>query len=102
MKINKAIIIIDDYIKEFYKKPKYRKETDILDYKRKRYANWAAITIRTHIDLNRDWEPICALEDIRHTFDEIACEAKCSEDNFRFSIAYDVASDLLDQLILEV
>lgn len=102
MKINKAIILVDNHIREFYGKPSIYIGKDSLKFREKSYQNWAALELRKRLDKYRSHDPIELVEDFRHDMSDLACYAKTSKDNFMFSVAYDVATDILDMLLTEV
>lgn len=98
----KALVIMDQHIKRFYKKPMKRTATETkAEHMQKIYAHWAAIELRNLIDKHRDWEPINAVDEFRYSMDRLSTETKDPHESFRLSVACDVATDILDILLDE-
>lgn len=98
----KALIIMDSHIRRFYKFPRKRHPTEMrLEHMQKIYAYAAAKELRKLVETHRDWEPINAVEEFRYSMDYLATASKDPAENFRLSVAYDTASDILDILLDE-
>lgn len=67
-------------------------------FAQKSYSNWAKKEIDRYLAQNKG-DSIDAVEEFRSMMDSFACNAKTAEANFMFSVAYDVATDVLDGLI---
>lgn len=105
MKINKAIVLIDKHIAKYYKAPTRPirfNGMDLIKFQEASYKRWAAREIRDYLDRHRKHEPINAVEEFRYSMDQFACSTKNPRKNFMFSVAYDVATDILDMLLMEV
>lgn len=63
------------------------------------YCHWATEEIERYIAQNKGRPIIEVIEEFRHRMDCFACNAKTAEANFMFSVAYDVATDMLDEVI---
>ena len=102
MKINKAIVLVDKHIAKHYKKPTRYYGMDRVKFQQQSYAHSAAIELRDYLDKHRTHEPIGLVEEFRYAMDNFACASKTSKQNFMFSVAYDVATDILDMLLMEI
>lgn len=101
MTANAAIIVIDKCLRRSYRKPLRCQEKNNAVYLQKLYGNWAVGEIRDYINNHRDWDPLMAVEEFRYAMDTLATSSKKSKNHFMFSVAYDVASHILDELITE-
>lgn len=99
MKLKKALKIIDRMRKESYQSPKtYWMDSTKFAYRS--YQKWALDEIRLYLLIRSDQNPIERIEDFRYQMDVAATRATTDSCNFMFSIAYDVASDVLDVLLV--
>lgn len=101
MTANKALILIDKYSRKFYRKPIRDNSVSRDVYNQRVFGNWAAMEIRDYIDKHRDWDPLMAVEEFRYAMDNFASSSTKSKNNFMFSVACDVATDILDMLLSE-
>lgn len=102
MMMNKALKLIGYHNRKYYKRPfkEYGMDKDL--YKEREYKYQAANDILNYLNNHRDWEPLNAIEEFRYTMDTLATATKSSKKNYMFSVAYDVATDILDMLLMEV
>lgn len=89
-----AIQAIESYIHELkdpqrnYKKSRFEQAT---------YSKWAAIEVLGYVKHRRDISAIQAVEEFIHKMDKYACSN--GRNSYIFSVAYDIAMDILDLLI---
>jgi hypothetical protein len=96
--LTKAVKTIDEMIDQFYKAPETYK-MDRTRFMYQAYANWAIIDIKIDVLRHLNESPIETVEKYRDKMNDYSCETKISDLNFAFSIAYDVATDVLDCLL---
>lgn len=102
MEMEKALLIIDKLQKESYKAPTTYYNQKIINFEYQSY-NYSAINeIRDYLTEHKNEDPIKAIEDFRYQMDCFACESRTGVANFMFSIYYDVATDVLDELLGEI
>lgn len=63
------------------------------------YARWAVGEVIRYIEKRPEMEVCMLIEEFRNKMDDAACKAKTPEKNFMFSVAYDVATDVLDYVL---
>lgn len=63
------------------------------------YTRWAMDEINRYICKNEDLPVIELLEAFRLKMDRFACDARTDHGKFMFSVAYDVATNMLDEVI---
>ncbi len=98
MSVEDAIIIINGIQNKWYKRPtNYYKPN--LNFKFQSYKHSAVNEIKSYLSKHKDQNAINVLEEFRNWVDTFACCTKDGETNFMFSIYYDVATDLLDELL---
>ena len=89
-----AIRAIESYIHELkdpqtnYKKSRFEQAT---------YSKWAANEVLGYVKYRKDISPIQAVEEFINKMDDYACEVGRS--SYIFSVAYDIAMDILDLLL---
>jgi hypothetical protein len=66
-------------------------------FKQDSYSLWAAYEILHRVETCRDRRPIEIVDDFRQEMDELACENHHT--SWIFSVAYDVAEDILYQMV---
>lgn len=88
---------INHHVCCYYRGPKsYSVKSDA--FKQQSYQSWAAVELINK--LMKDYRhPIRVVEEFKDEMDELACSK--IKDRFMFSVAYDVANDILD-LILSI
>lgn len=94
--------IVSIKAKKIYIQPKSYSNKDLADFKFCSYANWALDELYMFIFLRKEENLIDVIEDFRMMVDDFACNATSGDANFMFSVAYDVATDILDLAITEV
>lgn len=97
MTVERALWLLDR-MATWYPEPteKIRKEEfDLLAYNHWAYKELSNYVYRRKSDIS----PVSAVEEFREKMDDYACKAKTGEANFIFSVAYDVATDILDLFI---
>lgn len=73
----------------------------VKDYMYKMYAREAIEAVEDYVKKHRkNGSIIDVVEEFRYFADGFACSARKPKQNFAWSIAYDVASDVLDNLLL--
>lgn len=80
----------------------YKKEGDSAFFRQSVYSKWAIKEIFRYLDENRHLEIIESLENFRYMADNYACKKEDPQISFMFSVAKDVATDILDYVIMEV
>lgn len=101
MNMRYVLTVIDKMRDEWWYKPPtdyYGQRRINFDYQSYIYS--AMNEIKFYLMEHDDQNPISVMEDFRHLVDCFACDAKTAEQNFMFSVYYDVASDVLDMLLL--
>lgn len=102
MDTQRALLILKEIKDEWYTNPVSSKTKmpnmkkclfDLFSYQR-----WAIDEIRREILENENKHPIEVLEDFKYKMSYAACRANSMDSNMIFSIAYDVAIDVLDIL----
>lgn len=87
--------VIKDYADEYLKVPQRRLSRG--DFEQRSYQRWAVDEILRAIEKSNSAPPIVAVEDFIRKMDEFSC--KNHRTSIIFSVAYDVATDILDLLI---
>lgn len=99
MKFKKVLKIIDRMQKELYRSPEsYR--INSAQFMFQSYKKWALNELLLYLLIRRDENPIERVEEFRYQMDVAATSATTDDRNFMFSVAYDVASDILDILLI--
>lgn len=88
---DKSIFIIQQYIREL-RQPCRKK-----DFMQRSYSLWAAIEILKLVLIKNDIPPIMVVEEFRNKIDGYSLLN--SKSSIIFSIAYDTATDILDNLL---
>ncbi len=70
-----------------------------IDFEYSSYAKSAMKEIMDYVLKNKDEDPILLVENFRHDMDCIACSSKTGIKNFMFSVYYDIATEVLDNLM---
>lgn len=99
VKIKKALQIVERLKKEWYEAPKTYRMSQT-DFYYTSYESWALREVKTYLMIHSDQNPIDALDEFRYQMDCAAVNAKTETTNFIFSICYDVATDVLDNLLM--
>jgi len=91
-------LAITNYIYE--KIPEPEKHWSKFYFSQRSYSRWAAKEILEILHKNQDKSPIEMVENFMKTMEDFSCtDDKNWKDGFIFSVAHDVASDILDILI---
>ena len=97
----KALYIVKQYFKSL-PKPHYGWfEGQQAKFFLESTARWAVSEIHRYILENHDWDPIDSVDDFAIIMDECACVSDLPEINNAFSIAHDIAQDILGYLLAE-
>lgn len=91
-----VISVIEEYMFDLFEPgrnwPKY-------EFRKRSYGRWAAEEILKSVQLHRDISPIQVVEEfVRRTDNFSGIEHDERNDSFIFSVAHDVATDILDIL----
>ena len=90
----RAIQAIEDYICELHIP---RISTKRSRFNQRAYSRWAANEVLGYVQFRKDIPPIQAVEEFMSKMDKFACSNP--KNSYIFSVAYDVAADILDLLI---
>ena len=96
MSLNNVIRMLDEEIATWYPHP--GKRMQMWKFEMASYRRWAIEECRRYLLQNSDWPPVIAMENFRALMDEAACEATTASQNYTFSIAYDIATEVLDMI----
>ena len=99
MRLRKALTIVEQMRNELYKSPEIY-QINSVQFAFQSYRKWAMDELRLYLLIRSDQNPIERIEEFRYQMDIAATSAKTDSCNFMFSIAYDVASDVLDVLLV--
>lgn len=100
MTVKHVLLIISKYRDDWYKPPTSYKQKRV-DFEYQSFKRSACEELILYLSSHSDQNPISAIEDFRHMMDDFACRSKTSSANFMFSVYYDVATDLLDVMIMQ-
>lgn len=75
---------------------KFRGLEKSIEFKQHSYTKWAHREILDYIYAHKELSKMEAIEQFRRMMSDMACNAKSSDANFMFSVAYDTASYILD------
>lgn len=93
-------IIEDLRIHSHYGPTTWKMKQEVFQYES--YAKWALDEIRlylmTHMNSRKPIYQI--MEEFRYLMDSYACQSKSPETNFMFSVAYDVVTEVLDEMLI--
>jgi hypothetical protein len=90
--------MIDAVEKEYYKPPKTYKMNKG-EFMHRSFKSWAIKELRIYILSHFELSPIEAIEQFRQLMDDFSCRSKDGGISFMFSTAYDVSTDILDNLL---
>lgn len=100
MKASKDYIffLLDEMEREDYTPPSsYYMRDDVFMYQSHRH--WAIKEIKLYFEERIDQDPLYLIENFRRMVDYYSCKTKVKELDIMYSVAYDVATDVLDVLI---
>lgn len=98
MSTSYILSIVQEMANEYYPKPTtYRMKKSYFIYDS--YSRWAIKELIDYILSNSDRYVLDVVEEFRNKMDDYASYAKSGDANFMFSVAYDVATVVLDTLI---
>lgn len=100
MTINKSIAVMDKIQREYYPKPRSRNPSNDI-YDNMINKNYAIHELMIYVQSHPDKDPIDSVEQFRKEMDDFVCRAKAWETKNMFSCYYDVATHVLDILIIE-
>lgn len=84
---------------ECYEPPSTYDVSKAAEFAQQSYARWAMQEIIRYVGKNSNTPIYILMEEFRSKMDDAACEAKDPSKNFMFSVAYDVATDVLDYFL---
>lgn len=90
----RAIQAIEDYIHELHT-PRISMVKNM--FNQRVYSRWAANEVLGYVKFRKDIPPVQAVEEFMSKMDKFACSNP--KNSYIFSVAYDVAADILDLLI---
>lgn len=90
-----AIQVVENYVGRLQRQPyPYWRS---LDFAYQSYSKSAAIDILNILKKDATTPPLILIEEYKDLMDRYSCESKRS--SFMFSVAYDTADDIIDELI---
>ena len=96
--INHALLILSELEDEWYHPPTTYIGVKKMQFELLSYQRWALAEIKKVIRVNWDTHPMDTLDWFIHSLDKKACETTSPQVNYVFSIAIDVAREVLDTL----
>lgn len=98
---HKLLSLIDEMIyRDWYKAPSTYYGTTKLTFMVTSYKHWALNELRLYTLKHLKVDPITCIENFRNIVDDLACNAETTDSNFIYSTCYDVATDVLDMLLV--
>ena len=98
---HKVIELIDEMVcRDWYKEPSTYYGVTKQEFLLSSYKTWALHELRVYVLQHPKDDPITCIENFRHMVDGYACDSKTPDANFMFSVSYDVATDVLDMLLI--
>lgn len=103
MTMSDALAFIDElYDSAWYRKPrsfgaKRMKETTLANMS---YRRWALNELKMFLESCPNHEPIFLIEKYREVMDNKSCEGKTEEFRQAFGYCYDIATEVLDMLLV--
>lgn len=101
MSKRKLVSLINEMLyRDWYKAPETYYGMTKARFMLSSYSTWALHELKLYAMKNTKEDPITCVENFRSMMDKLACEAKTSEANFMYSTCYDVATDVLDMMLV--
>lgn len=99
---NKLMRLIDEMLyRGWYQEPSTYYGTTKLTFMMTSYKHWALNELRLYALSHLEEDSVTCVEKFRSMVDCLACDAKTSDSNFMYSVCYDVATDVLDMMLVE-
>lgn len=101
MDINYILDLLSILEKDWFKKPTKYYELKKIDFEYKSYSHFAIEELRLYLLNHKNEDPIYLLDEFRNKMDTFACDSKTGNSNFMFSVYCDVATNVLDELLIK-
>lgn len=102
MKREAGLKVINDLLNSAWYRAPSRWGIDVTTFRFLSYKRSGLIELRNYVQNHEEFDDILdAIEEYRWMVDVIACGAKTDNKNFMFSTFYDVATEVLDMLLVD-